>query len=203
MIPKFLFVSLLLAVSAQQYLATVPRACSVPKSPPTCMYSTATPYFRSCGIYSGGDCPRFCHSLQVQYWGRHRSRRCFVVTPSLLVLQHIYGHCMYRCSYAKRKIRQYRLARRQKIGSSATRPRRVLWNIKALVYLGANRRGSVTSQVLVYTSGALNNCAKNKDGTLNCPRVSGKPLNRCICSSCWRYRASCPRCCRNSGHIWV
>ena len=59
------FISFLLTVSAQKLLLKVPRSCSVPKSPPTCMYSIATLYFKSCGIYNGGNCPRFCHSLQA------------------------------------------------------------------------------------------------------------------------------------------
>ncbi len=139
-------------MNAQKRLSSVPDACSVPKSPPTCLYSTATPYFISCGIYNGGDCPRFCYALQAQYWARQSFRpRCFRFTPSFIAVKRIHAICMYRCAYAKRRILHYPLDWIKKIGASG---RRLGWkasNIKALIYLGVNRRGFVTSRFLVYT----------------------------------------------------
>ncbi len=250
MISKVVFIGLLLVASAQQHLNSVPSGCSIPKSPPTCVYSTATPYFKSCGIYNGGDCPRFCHSLQAQHWARQSPpRRCFRFTPSLIILQRIHSFCMYRCAYAKRRIRQYRITGRKKAAFNASRIQWKASNIKALIYLSVSGRGFVTNRVQVYTTNArisgsrsVANClqgsanfgggdigrfgggggsggdgsssdAGGESGTGNvsggagggggCGGVGGGAGNLCICSSCWRYGASCPRCCRFSGHIWV
>ncbi len=204
MILKLFLISLLLVVNAQKRLTSVPDACSVPKSPPACLYSTATPYFKSCGIYSGGNCPRFCYALQAQYWARQSfRRRCFRFTPSFIVLNRIYAFCMYRCAYAKRRIRNYRLDWIRKIGASA---RRLGWkasNIKGLIYVSVNSRGCVTSRLLVYTSNPRIFCKKNKDGTYSCGKALAKELNHCTCSACSQYGAFCPSCCRSSGHIWV
>ncbi len=204
MITKLLFISLLLSVKAQSRLRTVPRACGIPKSPPTCMYSTATPYFKSCGIYNGGNCPRFCHALQAQYWARQRiRRRCFRVTPSLVMLKRIYSFCIFRCAYAKRRIRKYRIDGLKNIGANASQLGWKASNIKALIYLSVNRRGFVTSRVLVYTTNPEIGCPTSSKGIRNCFRRPFRVFNRCICSTCWRYRATCPRCCRSAGHIWL
>ncbi len=204
MISKLLLISLLLVVNAQKGLFNVPDACSVPKSPPTCLYSTATPYFKSCGIYNGGNCPRFCFALQAQYWARQSShRRCFRFPPSLIVLKRIYAFCMYRCAYAQRRIRHYRSDGIRKIGASAKRFGWKTSNIKALIYLGVNRRRFVTSRVLVYTSNPTIHCSKKENGTYYCAEAQAFGFNGCSCSTCSRYRASCPRCCRSAGHIWI
>ena len=218
MIAKVLLISLLLAVSAQRYLPRIPYSCTVPQSPPRCMHSKPTSYFQSCGIYNGGDCPRFCHALQAQYWARQSfRRRCFNYTPSLAALKHIYAWCVYRCGFARTRILRYRAAGPQKIypksrfgttgKKSPVRSSRFTWkksNIKALIYLGVDAHGLVTSRFLVYTTNTPIRCFRNKDGTETCSQTTPKKgPNRCICSSCWRHRANCPKCCKYAGHIWV
>ncbi len=197
-----LFISCLLVVSAQQDLHEVPDGCRVPKSPPTCVYSTVTPFFKSCGIYKGGNCARFCHALQAQYWTRRRfRRRCFRFNPSLTVLKRVYAHCLYRCAHANRRIRRYRIEGLKKLGFNASRLGWKTSNIKALIYLSVNRRGFVTSRNLVYTSNP--HCYKNNDGTYSCVGKLKAPFNKCTCSTCSKYRASCPSCCRSKGYVWV
>ncbi len=199
---KVLFICLLLVVSAQQDLFRVPDGCRVPKSPPTCVYSTVTPFFKSCGIYDGGNCPLFCHALQAQYWtGKRFSRRCFRFSPSLIALKRLYAFCMYRCAYAKRRIRQYRINGLKKIGSDATPVGWKTSNIKALIYLSVNRYGFVKSRDLVYTSNPTLRGNKRNNRTPPCPPK--RPYNRCTCSACSRYRASCPSCCRSKGYLWA
>ncbi len=201
---KLLLISSLLVVNAQKFLFGIPDACSVPKSPPTCMYSTATPYFKSCGIYNGGSCPRFCHALQAQYWTRQRfRRRCFRFSPSLMLLKRIFSLCMLRCVIAKKRIRQYRLDGLKKIGSNAARFGWKSSNIKALIYLSVNRYGFVTNRSLVYTSNYEVHCLKNNNGTSVCMQALPGLYNGCTCSACTRYRASCPTCCRLMGYFWV
>ncbi len=163
----------------------------------------ATRYFKSCGIYNGGDCARFCHSLQAQYWGQQSSsQQCFKVTPSLIVLQRIYVFCMYRCAYLKKKIRQYRI---DGVNNANFSPSRFGWkasNINALIYLTVNSRGSVKSRVLVYTSNPSISSHINKNGIQRCTKIVAD-FNKRVCSNCLHYRAVCPSCCRSMGFIWV
>ncbi len=204
MIAKVIFISLLLFVSAQRQLVRVPPACSVPKSPPTCMYLQATPYFKTCGIYNGGNCPRFCHSLQAQYWARQkvRSRRCFKFNPSLIESRRIYAFCMYRCAYAKRKIRRYRVDGLKKVGPCAAEFGWKTSKIKALMYISLNRRGFVKSRVLVHTSNPTVQVVTNKHGDRECRGVHADYSAR-VCANCRHYRAVCPRNCRYEGYFWV
>ncbi len=204
MISNILLISLLPVVNAQHRLASVPDACSGPKSPPTCMFSTATPYFKSCGVYNGGDCPRFCYDLQAQYRTRQSSPlRYFRFAPSQIVRKRIHSFCMFRCAYAKKRIRHYRFEGLKKIENSTTI---VFWeatNVKALIHLSVNQPGFVTSRVLAYTTNARVRCFRNQDGTKSCFNLRSFEFNGCTCSACTQYRASCPRCCRSAGHIWV
>ncbi len=152
MIFKLFLILLLLVVNARKRLSSVPDTCSVPKSPPTCLYSTATPYFISCGIYNGGDCPRF--------WLRSTSTvlgETEFPSPMLSVHSLVYRSETYTCdlhvSLGLRKEAHSSLTLDwiKKIGASG---RRLGWkasNIKALIYLSVNRRGFVTSRFLVYT----------------------------------------------------
>ncbi len=205
---KFLFISFLLVVSAQKDLQRVPDGCCVPKSPPTCVHSTVTPFFMACGIYNGGNCPLFRHALLAQYWTAQRfRRRCFLFKPSLIVLKRIYVFCIFHCTRSKRRIRHYRVNRLKKIGSNASRFGWKASNIKALIYRSVNRYGFVKSRDLVYTSNPTFLCHKIKNGTYSCSRLLKGQLynnyNRCTCSACSRYRASCPSCCRSKGYLWV
>ncbi len=201
---KLLFISFLLVVSAQQDLFRVPDGCRVPKSPPTCVYSTVTPFFKSCGIYNGGNCPLFCHALQAQYWtGRRLRRRCFRFNPSLTVLKRIYSYCMSRCAHAKKRILQYRIDGLERLGFNASQFGWKTSNIKALIYLSVNWRGFVKSRSLVYTSNPWVPCATNINGTYSCMKRVEQPYNECTCSACSRYRAACPSCCMSKGYLWV
>ncbi len=201
---KLLFISFLLVVRAQQDLYRVPDGCGVPKSPPKCVHSAATLFFKSCGIYNGGNCPLFCHALQAQYWTRRRlRRRCFRFSPSLTVLKRIYAYCMHRCAHAKKRIRQYRIDGLERLGSDASRFGWKTSNIKALIYLSVNRRGFVKSRLLVYTSNPWVPCATNINGTYSCRHVLKQPYNKCTCSACTVYRAYCPSCCRSKGYLWA
>ena len=145
----------------------------------------------------------FANALQAQYWtGQRFSRRCFRFSPSLIVLKRIYTFCMYRCAYAKRRIRQYHFHGVKKIGSNASRFGWKTSNIKALICLSVNRYDFVSSRHLVYTSNP--HCYKNDNGTYSCSRLQMKhSYNRCTCSACSRYRASCPIYCRFKGYLWV
>ncbi len=64
--------------------------------------------------------------------------------------------------------------------------------IKALIYLSVNRRSFVTSRVQLYTTNL-----RNTDNR------SFAALNRCTCTTCWHFKAVCPRCCRYRGFIWL
>ena len=201
---KLLFILFLLVVNGQHLLFKVPDACSVPKTPPACVYSTATPYFNSCGIYTGDDCPRFCHAIQAQYWAGQSSRgRCFEVTPSLVGLKSIYAFCMDRCDDAKKRISQYRIDGLSQVAHNDSWSDWNASNIKALIYLSVNRTEYVTSRVLVYTSNLLHSCSRDKNGTYSCSRATYAPYNHCSCSSCTKHRANCSKCCKNKGIIWV
>ncbi len=203
MITKIFFILFLLSVRAQLRLTRLPRSCSVPKSTPKCMYSRPTPYFKSCGIYDGGDCSRFCRSLLAQYRPRPRvGHRCFRFKPSTIGLKRIYASCIYRCANAKRSIRRYRTAGLRRLAPFL---HLIFWkasNIKALIYLSVNRRDSVTSRVQVYTSNNPTRCRMTKKGKPEC-WAALSPLNYCTCSTCWHYKAVCPSCCRYRGYIWV
>ncbi len=201
---KLLLTSFLFVVNAQQLLLRLPDECSVPKSPPTCAYSRERLYFKSCGIYNGGNCPRFCHALQAQYWAGQSSRyRCFKITPSLPGLKRIYESCMFRCTLAQKRIGQYRIDGVKNIGFNALQFGWKASNIKALIYISVNRNEYVTSRVLVYTSNILpfNYRDKNHSNSPSGPRPA--PYNECTCSACSKHRASCPSCCRSSDSISV
>ncbi len=211
MIPKVLFISLLLVVNAQQYLTRAPHACSVPGTKPTCMYSKPTYRFKTCGIYNGGECPRFCLSLLAQYWTREGLfHRCFRYRPYLM--ERLFVSCLHRCRNAKTAIRLYRTAGPQKIytttklSSKATRSSWSAFNIKALLYLSIERDSEdktfVMSRVQVYTTNLPILCSRNRDGSETCGHLPKKP-DKCYCANCWHYGASCPKCCKLHGYIWL
>ena len=102
---------LLTTVCAQQYLREVPSSCTVPRTPPRCIYSTPTLNFQTCSIYNGGDCGTFCHRVQAQYWTQSKPLpNCFLKQPSLYLSQRIFSACTYNCTRAKTLISNYRNA---------------------------------------------------------------------------------------------
>ncbi len=183
MITKLLLAFLLLAVSAQLYLPEreIPGSCK------WCMYNKPTKYFTSCDIYDGGNCLRYCFTLQASYWHRpnRTSHRCFKTFPSLSVLHRLYASCIEQCSNLRRKIQEYRAAGEQKVftksrladkktsNGGVIRMSKVFgyWNasrIKALTYLSVDRLGFVKSQGQVITHNPPLRCSRLKNGTETC-----------------------------------
>ncbi len=173
--------SLLVCITCLSIIYALPKGevsdvCARPGYRATCVHSNSTNEISVCGLYRNEDCIFFCRYLVSQLtWPENP---CFGGTVSPNKTLSWRATCKNTCTSAMKEILSEK--------NGVIKP-----NISAQIFLVKRPDGSLNAHSFVFEK-VRRFHFEHQDLSFD--------FNRCSCSSCRKYGARCPPCCKYAGH---